>query len=171
MIELLIGKLLDWPFLAFLLIILFFRLFSSAIRDRIGSVVEMTIGGNTKIVLGIKQIEAADIGKELTETLRALEERVEAIEGKVSPKPGVETISADGTPDIPGGLQELLWKLVYPMLNSDLWYARHVDTLAKNTSTSPELMEKFLRSRPEVDVFLDGNKVAAGLKSRSSSRK
>jgi hypothetical protein len=167
MIELILGKVLDWPFLAFVLVVVFLRMFRSAVRDRIGSVREMTFGGSTKITLGVKEIDASNIGKELTDALRGLVQRVEALEGKVNAETRGADIKESASDEIPSGLKDLLWRSVFPMLNSDLWYARYVDTLAKNTSTSPELMERFLRSRPEVEVFQDGHRLAAGLKSRS----
>ena len=47
----------------------------------------------------------------------------------------------------------------------------YVDTLAKNTSTSEDLMRRFLEERPDVHVFKDGDRWAASLTSRSSPKR
>ena len=168
---LLIENLLDWPFLGFLLLVICGLKFHKPISDRIGSVTELTLGGKTKIVLGSKEIAAHEIGDALTSAFRELEARVERIEAhesfEQSEQHKTELDEPDGQGELPQGLQAFLWENVYKMLNSDYWFARYVDTLAKNTSVSEDAMLKFLKERPDVEVFKDGDRWAANLKSRS----
>ena len=166
-----VEKLLDWPFLAFLILLFVGFRFHKEIAERLSSISELTFGGKTKITLGSKEIDAKNIGDALTQAFQELEARVEAIEAlqldDVREEENPEKIALADSDEVPEGLRDLLWSRTYSMLNSDYWYARYVDTLAKNTHTSETLMLSFLRSRPDVEVFKDGDRWAASLKSRS----
>lgn len=168
------AKFLEWPFLAFLILLIMGFRFHKEISERLSAISELTLGGKTKITLGSREVEAKNIGDALTQAFQDLESRVEAIEAtQPPPEQNQENQSTEGATDIgevPEGLREFLWSRVYQMLSSDYWYARYVDTLAGNTSTSEELMLSFLKSRPDVEVFKDGNRWAASLKSRSQDK-
>lgn len=166
-----VDKFLEWPFLAFLILLFIGFRFHKEISERLSSISELTFGGKTKIILGSKEVDAKNIGDALTLAFQELESRVEAIEAsqldRAPERNGQESEPFVDAEEIPEGLRELLWSRAYSMLNSNYWYARYVDTLAKNTHTSEELMLSFLQSRPDVEVFKDGDRWAASLKTRS----
>lgn len=164
-------KFLEWPFLTFVILLIIGFRFHKEISERLSSISELTLGGKTKITLGSREVDARNIGDALTQAFQELESRVEAIEASQLDSDANKLsrnneVLRDGD-EIPEGLREFLWSRVYKMLNSDYWYARYVDTLASNTKTSEALMLSFLRSRPDVEVFQDGDRWAASLKSRS----
>ncbi|MEO9652432.1 MAG: hypothetical protein ABJ360_25670 [Roseobacter sp.] len=168
-------KLLEWPFLTFVILLIIGFRFHKEISERLSSISELTLGGKTKITLGSREVEARNIGDALTQAFQELESRVEAMEAsqldsntKQQDQNSEALLDVD---EIPDGLREFLWSRVYKMLNSDYWYARYVDTLASNTKTSEALMLSFLQSRPDVEVFQDGNRWVASLKSRSKKRR
>jgi TIR domain len=72
---------------------------------------------------------------------------------------------AERVAGVPPGLETILVKLVYPMLESKRWFGRYVETLAKAASVSEEMMLMFCRSRGDVDLFMDGERWVATLKS------
>ncbi|MEP1931952.1 MAG: hypothetical protein ABJJ37_11785 [Roseibium sp.] len=165
MAEKIVEQILDWPFLAFLILMFIGFRFHKEIAERLSSISELSILGKTKIILGTKEVKAAEIGEALTQAFQDLEGRVEQLEIEKSQADTEAVEEEEGV--VPEGLKDMLWDRVYSLLNSEFWYARYVDTLAEKTATSPKLMYNFLKDRPDVDVFKDGHKWAASLRSRS----
>ncbi|MEM6901540.1 MAG: hypothetical protein AAGF76_10620 [Pseudomonadota bacterium] len=166
------DKLLDWPFLAFLVLLFAGIRFHKEIAERLASISELTLGGSTKIKLGRREVDAQNIGDALTQAFQELEARVEAIEAqnlsRVEYKVDRSEAEAESVDEPPEVLKEVPWSRVFEMLNSEFWYARYVETLAANTYTSEDTMLEFLKERPDVDVYRDrdGGRWLAKLKSR-----
>jgi TIR domain len=71
---------------------------------------------------------------------------------------------------IPPALERRLAERIYPMLKSDRWLGRYVQTLAAAASVSEELMLTFCKSRGDIGLFKDGDRWVAALSERLDNR-
>jgi len=165
-------KFLEAPFLTFVLVLIIGWRFHQDISNRLRAISELTIAGKTKIKLGYKEVDAKELGDALTSALQALEARVEELEAtqSTSSRPHDVEATEASADTIPEEMREFLRPRVDDMLNSPVWQARYIDTLAKNTSVSEDLMHVYLRSRKDVAVFNDGGRPAAMLRRRSRNK-
>lgn len=163
-----VSKLLDWPFLFFVLVLGAIFRFRAEIATWVGRVSEVELGdGKLKFKIGKDEVSLERLDSTITARLRELQEEIEVLRNAVA-QPKLASASAEGTnsDEIPEGLKALLVKQVYPMLESKLWLGRYVQTLAKAAAVSEDLMLKFCRERDDIGLFKDGDRWVAALTSR-----
>jgi hypothetical protein len=174
----LVEKLLDWPFLFCILIVVAavrYRNGITAIMDRVSEFALSKDGLSFKI--GADEVSLDKLDSAITARLRDLQEEIEEIRSKSSSFPvqfreAMPSVSQpDAESEIPPGLDAAIADVVYPMLASKLWVGRYVETLAKSASVSEETMLKFCRSRSDIGVFKDGTRWVAALAERLNSKR
>jgi hypothetical protein len=166
------GKLLDWPFLFFILILSALIKFRSEVSEWMKRVNEVKITrGTLHFKIGNDQVSLGKLDTTITARLRELQEEIESVRKDMTARSTPAATAEVNTHDeIPRGLEAQLVDRVYPMLGSKLWLGRYVQTLAKNASVSEDLMLKFCRSRNDIGLFKDGDRWVAALSDRLKLR-
>jgi hypothetical protein len=127
--------------------------------------------GKPNFTIGDDTVTLPDLGEVLTARLRALQLEIESVRNEMSAKAvAVEQKKAHAENEITDALASLLKKQVFPMLESELWVARYIDTLANASSVPEELMHRFCKSQDAIEVFMQKGRWAAALKSRKQGR-
>ena len=159
-----------------IILIALLLLFNSGILDRLENLgVSKEKGFMANFFkIGKDEVPTDDLGTVITNRLRELEDNIEAI-NKQQIKAEVEEIKAQSrsveNEAISPSLNKILQENIYPMLKTNLWIGRYVDTLAKNTSVSEEIILKFCRERDDIELYKkkdkNGERWVALLKERS----
>jgi hypothetical protein len=163
-----ITKLLDWPFLFFLIVVVFFLKFRAELGPWLKRLTEVEVS-SSKLYFKIGKDEVAidKLDDTITARLRELQEEIEALRSaNNSSIPITESESTVERNKIPLALENILVGRVYPMLRSNLWLGRYVTTLAHAASVSEETMLAFCKSRSDIGLFEDGNRWVAALSER-----
>jgi hypothetical protein len=169
----LIERLLDWPFLFFVLIVVgayLGRHHVTKIADRVS---EFALGKDgLSFKIGADEVSIERLDTAITARLRDLQEEIEELRSKSSSasSAALDEVarahdSAAGD-EIPPGLETAIENVIYPMLASKLWVGRYVDTLAKAAAVSEETMLKFCKSRTDIGLYKDGSRWVAALTER-----
>lgn len=160
MVELLVTKLLDWPFLLFIALIIGLVAFKEKLQ-------ELEIGkSGIRFKIGIKDVTIDQLDKVITERLQELQEEIETLKSKQLVEIEELAKDEDEIEGIPRGLYELMEERIYPMLRSELWLARYVSTISRKISVSEDLVRKFCEHQPDIVVYMSGGRLAAGLSER-----
>lgn len=161
------SKILDWPFLFFVLVLLILYKFRVEISLWMRGVTEFEISkGTIKFKIGKDEVSLDKLDATLTARLRELQEEIEALRNTGNASRNLLAPPEGERGEIPAGMETLLVERVYPMLTSKLWLGRYVETLAKAAAVSEELMLKFCRSRGDIGLFKDGDRWVAALSER-----
>lgn len=127
--------------------------------------------GKPNFKIGDDKVSLSDLDGVLTARLRALQVEIESVRKEMSAKAvAVEQKKANVENELTDALVSLLKKQVTPMLESELWIGRYIDTLANALSISEDLLLKFCNSQAEIEVFMQKGRWAAALKSRKQGR-
>jgi hypothetical protein len=175
----LIERLLDWPFLFFLLAAGGLVSFRTQISSAMRGLTEFKFAkGSLSFKIGKDDVPLDKLDSTITARLRDLQVEIESVKKDMQLRSAVITpvrangteegsVPADDGNEIPPNLDARLADKVFPMLSSNLWLGRYVRTLAENAAVSEELMLRFLRSRKdEVGLFRDGGRWVAALRER-----
>ena len=154
LVTIIVEKLLDWPFLFFILMIFVVFRFRPEISSWIKRIKEFEIGdGKFKFKIGKDEVPVENLGQAITDRLRDLESEIETLQASQSNlNETARTLEPNNDELIPEDLYKLLEKRIYRMLRSRLWKGRYVKTLASSTSVSEETILKFARSRDDIEL-------------------
>ena len=138
-------KLLDWPFLMFVLIVGFLVLFRN-------QVVELLNRGDITISWGTdRHISLKDIGKNLGQELDALNERMEALEERVRAAEGTADTEAAATVAAPEPDLEAVKERALKALKDPRYEWRTLDRLATISGSTGDEVRQVLRAQPDVE--------------------
>jgi hypothetical protein len=170
----LIGKLLDWPFLLFILLTVGFfkfRVETSSWLKRVSEVQVESGVGKLHFKIGKDEVPVDKLDTTITARLRDLQEEIESVRSAVNQTIAKASLqSTAGEEGIPPALEDILNKVVYPMPGSNLWLGRFVKTLAEAANVSEETMLSFCKSRSDIGLFKDGGRWVAALSERLKGR-
>jgi hypothetical protein len=164
-----ITKLLDWPFLFFLIVVAAFLKFRAELGPWLKRLTEVEVSSSKlSFKIGKDEVALDKLDDTITARLRELQEEIEALRSAsnssivmTEPESTLEEVKI-----IPLALENILVGRVYPMLKSNLWLGRYVTTLAHAASVSEETMLAFCKSRSDIGLFKDGNRWVAALSER-----
>ena len=163
-----IAKVLDWPFLFFVLISVGFLKFRSELAAWLRRITEIELGnGKLHFKIGKDEVPLDKLDSTITARWRELQEEIDDLRGKANASSTpIEPKKIVGEQGIPPGLEAVLVERVYAMLKSNLWLGRYVQTLAESASVSEETMLEFCRSKSDIGLFKDGPRWVAALSDR-----
>ena len=178
---LLTSKLLDWPFLTFVLLLLFVISFYSAIRAAL-SRGELTIGWGKDQSIKISNLGSEISGEldPLKEDIEGLKKAVRSLEIEVGVAGTVEGLQAAGAPPVEEAattmtqgmsLRDIRLLRLRELLSSPKYMWRSVDRLAKAIAMSETDTQELLVAMDDVRLSrgISGNQIA-GLRSRVGSK-
>lgn len=170
--KLLIEKLLDWPFLLFILVVGGVITFYSQVSAWLSRVSEVELSnGALKFKIGKDEVPLESLDSTITARLREMQEEIEELKSVGNLKISAAAKHHPPSTETPSALTEILMSHVYPMLESNLWLGRYVSTLAKAAAVTEEAMLEFCRSRDDIGLFKDGERWVAALASRLKNGK
>jgi hypothetical protein len=166
------AKLLDLPFLLFIIIAVSFFRFGSGMDSWMSRVTELEVSSKRlRFKIGKDEVTLDKLDATITARLQELQEEIERIRTTMaSPVTLPPSQEGGGENSIPPALEAILENVVYPMLKSNLWLGRYVKTLAAAASVTELTMLTFCRSRNDIGLFKDGDRWVAALSERLSER-
>lgn len=145
-----IVKLLDWPFLLFILIGVIFREYHVKVVEWMTRISEVDlVRGKLMFTIGKDKVTLDQIDIKITARLQDLEKQIEHLKANVN-LVDTDTVVNRGASSIS---DDFLAKQIYPMLKSKLWKGRYVETIADTLSISVERVLMFCKSRDNIVVF------------------
>ncbi len=136
-------KLLDWPFLLFLLVLIFFYVN----RKKITALFDKP---NIKFTWGDRSIELSELGDNLDQDIDPIRERVEALEEQLSSilKNGSKPSNSESEEPT----EEEIKKVVQGPLQNKKYRYRTVMGVAREANISKSKAQRILRNTPDIKI-------------------